>query len=127
MQLAKRPVETLASPFKPDQYEDGYRKNFERLIDESVRSRNHAVKQPGPAKVVDILKALKCGLESQCYARETRCEEGCQKKRARRPPERAHSCNQNPLTREACAQLRVINAGGTTRLPAGLPGMLRSS
>jgi DNA end-binding protein Ku len=66
MELAKRLIDTLASPFKPEQYEDEYRKNVERLIEEKRKGHEiTAVKQSKPAKVVDILDALKRSLESK--------------------------------------------------------------
>jgi DNA end-binding protein Ku len=65
MELAKRLIDTLASPFKPDQYKDEYRKNVERLIADKRKGRDvRQVEQPKPAKVVDILDALKRSLES---------------------------------------------------------------
>jgi DNA end-binding protein Ku len=66
MDLAKRLIDTLASPFKPEQYEDEYRKNLERLIEQKRKGHEvTAVKQPKPAKVVDILDALKRSLETK--------------------------------------------------------------
>jgi len=62
--VAKRLVETLASPFKPDQYQDGYRKNVERLIEQKQKGQKMtAVKQPKLAPVVDMFEALKRSLE----------------------------------------------------------------
>jgi DNA end-binding protein Ku len=62
--VAKRLVETLASPFKPEQYRDEYRKNVERLIEQKQKGqRIAAVKQPKLAPVVDMFEALKRSLE----------------------------------------------------------------
>jgi DNA end-binding protein Ku len=63
--LAKRLIDMLASPFKPEQYEDEYRKNLERLI--AQKRKGHevtAVAQPKPSKVVDIMDALRRSLEA---------------------------------------------------------------
>jgi DNA end-binding protein Ku len=66
MDLAKRLIDTLASPFKPEQYQDEYRKNVERLIEQKRKGREiTAVPQPKPTKVVDILDALKRSLETK--------------------------------------------------------------
>jgi DNA end-binding protein Ku len=69
--LARRLIDTLASPFKPQQYEDEYRGNVERLIDQKRKGREvTAVRQPKAAKVVDIFDALKRSLEQKKPARK---------------------------------------------------------
>ena len=66
MDLAKRLIDTLASPFKPEQYADEYRKNVEKLIQQKRKGREVAeVKQPKAPKVVDIFDALKKSLEAK--------------------------------------------------------------
>jgi DNA end-binding protein Ku len=66
MNLAKRLIDTLASPFKPEHYEDEYRKNVERLIEQKRKGRDFTpVSQPRPAPVVDILDALKRSLDNK--------------------------------------------------------------
>jgi DNA end-binding protein Ku len=70
--LAKRLIDTLASPFKPEKYEDEYRKNVERLIDQKRKGREvTAVEHPKPSKVVDIVDALKRSLESKPAAKKS--------------------------------------------------------
>ncbi len=65
MDLARRLIDTLASPFKPELYKDEYRENIERLIDQKRKGREITeLSQPKPAKVVDILDALKRSLEN---------------------------------------------------------------
>jgi DNA end-binding protein Ku len=64
MDLARRLIDTLASPFKPELYKDEYRENIERLIAQKRKGREvKEVSQPKPEKVVDILDALKRSLE----------------------------------------------------------------
>lgn len=59
MQLAKNLIDTLASPFKPQQYEDEYRKNVERLIEQKRKGHKVTpVQQRRSAPVVNILEAL---------------------------------------------------------------------
>jgi DNA end-binding protein Ku len=54
----------LASPFKPEQYEDEYRKNLERLIEQKRKGQKvTTAKQPKLAPVVDMFEALKRSLE----------------------------------------------------------------
>jgi DNA end-binding protein Ku len=65
LDLAKRLIESLASPFKPEQYEDEYRKNVERLLEEKHQGKKPTtVKQPKVAKVTNILEALQKSLQS---------------------------------------------------------------
>ena len=65
MDLARRLIDTLASPFKPELYKDEYRENIERLIAQKRKGREvKEVSQPKPEKVVDILDALKRSLEN---------------------------------------------------------------
>lgn len=66
MDLAKRLIDTLASPFQPEQYEDEYRKNLERLIEQKRKGQKVTpVKQPKVAGTVDIMEALKRSLEGK--------------------------------------------------------------
>lgn len=70
--LAKRLIDTLASPFKPEQYEDDYRRNVERLIEQKQKGHEvKAVAQPKPPKVVDIMDALKRSLESKAVSKKS--------------------------------------------------------
>jgi DNA end-binding protein Ku len=71
--LAKRLIDTLASPFKPEEYHDEYRANVEHLIEQKRKGREVAeVRQPKPPKVVDILDALKRSLAMKSSAPKTR-------------------------------------------------------
>jgi DNA end-binding protein Ku len=64
MTLAKSLIESLAGPFKPEQYHDEYRQNVERLIEQKQKGRKiTSVKQPAKAPVVDILEALQKSLK----------------------------------------------------------------
>lgn len=64
--LAKKLIDSLASPFKPEKYHDEYRKNVERLIAQKRKGREITpVEQPKEPNVVDILDALKKSLESK--------------------------------------------------------------
>ena len=66
LELARSLVNHLKSPFKPDQYKDTYRENVEKLIEQKRKGHEVTpVSQPKPAKVVDILDALKRSLETK--------------------------------------------------------------
>src|SRR5579884_2190098 len=61
--LAQMLVESLAAPFEPEKYRDSYRDNLQALIDAKVKGQE--VVAPAahePAKVIDIVEALKQSL-----------------------------------------------------------------
>jgi DNA end-binding protein Ku len=65
LELAKTLVTQLAAPFQPDEFQDTYRENVERLIEEKQSGRQISiVKQPSKAPVIDLMEALKRSLES---------------------------------------------------------------
>lgn len=62
--LAKKLIDTLASPFKPDEYKDEYKHNVERLIEQKRKGKPvTAIAQPTPKPVIDIMEALKQSLQ----------------------------------------------------------------
>jgi DNA end-binding protein Ku len=70
MDLAKRLIDTLASPFRPEEYHDEYRKNVERLIAQKRKGKKVTEhEQPTVAPVVDIMDALRQSLERKPAAR----------------------------------------------------------
>jgi DNA end-binding protein Ku len=70
--LAKRLIDSLASPFKPEQYEDEYRKNVEKLIEQKRTGHGiTAVAQPKAPKTIDIMEALRRSLETRAGAKKT--------------------------------------------------------
>jgi DNA end-binding protein Ku len=71
MELAKKLIESLAAPFKPDQFHDRYRENLEHLIEQKQHGRKVTpVKHPKTAPVVDILDALKRSLRESKPAKK---------------------------------------------------------
>jgi DNA end-binding protein Ku len=63
MDLAKKLIDTLASPFRPQEYEDEYKKNVERLIDQKRKGKSvTVVSQPAVKPVIDIMQALQQSL-----------------------------------------------------------------
>ena len=64
--LARKLIDTLAGPFKPEQYHDQYRKNIENLIEKKRRGQKVTpVKQPRKAPVIDLMQALQQSLSRQ--------------------------------------------------------------
>jgi len=65
LQLAKSLVAHLSAPFKPDQFEDTYRENVERLIEEKRKGKKiTTTEQPRKAKVIDLMEALQKSLKA---------------------------------------------------------------
>jgi DNA end-binding protein Ku len=63
IELAKKLIETLAGPFKPEQYHDEYKQNVEELIEKKRKGQKIIpVKQPKTAPVIDLMQALQQGL-----------------------------------------------------------------
>ena len=63
LKLAKALIESLAGDFKPNQYTDTYHENLEKLIAAKAKGKQiEAVAEPKPAKVVDIMEALRNSL-----------------------------------------------------------------
>jgi len=61
--LAKKLIETLAAPFKPEQFHDEYRQNVEKLIDAKRKGRKVvAIRQPKTSPVTDLMAALQQSL-----------------------------------------------------------------
>ena len=64
LELAASLVESLAAPFEPEKYSDGYRDNLKAMIAAKVAGRE-TVETPAPqhlAPVIDIMEALKASL-----------------------------------------------------------------
>jgi DNA end-binding protein Ku len=66
LDLAKKLIESLAGPFKPEQYEDEYKRNVEKLIEAKQKGRKiTAIKRPKKAPVVDLMEALQKSLKQK--------------------------------------------------------------
>ncbi len=63
VKLAEMLVESLAAEFQPEKYHDTYRDNLQKLIDAKINGQE-VVTPPSvePAKVIDIMEALKKSL-----------------------------------------------------------------
>jgi DNA end-binding protein Ku len=71
LELAKSLVKQLTATFKPQQFEDTYRKNVEKLIDQKRKGKKVTeVAQPRRAPVIDLMEALKRSLQEQKPARK---------------------------------------------------------
>jgi len=89
--LAEMLVQSLAAAFEPEKYKDTYRENLQKMIDAKI-SGQEVVTPPAaePAKVVDIMEALKKSLAiakkpvaSEAEAPKEKAAEGRRHKAAR--------------------------------------------
>lgn len=70
--LAKQLIKSLASPFRPEQYEDEYRANVEKLIERKKNGKKVIpIRQPKAAPVGDLMKALQQSLAQMKSATAT--------------------------------------------------------
>jgi DNA end-binding protein Ku len=61
--LAKKLIETLAGPFKPEQFHDEYKENVEKLVEKKRKGQKVVpIRQPKTAPVVDLMQALQQSL-----------------------------------------------------------------
>jgi DNA end-binding protein Ku len=65
LELARNLVSQLSAPFKPSQFEDTYRENVKRLIQQKQKGQNiTTVTQPPKAPAMDLMEALKRSLNA---------------------------------------------------------------
>ena len=63
LELANTLIDGLKSEFKPKEYQDEFRHNVERLIDQKQKGRKvTSIRQPKPAVVTDLMSALEASL-----------------------------------------------------------------
>jgi DNA end-binding protein Ku len=67
--LALQLVESLAAPFRPEEYRDRYREALLELIEKKVEGKELVAPPPEPTRVIDLMKALE---ESLRLAEERR-------------------------------------------------------
>src|SRR5216684_2377526 len=72
VELARMLVESLAATFEPEKYHDNYRDNLQSMIDAKIKGKE-VVTPPSrePAKIIDIMEALKQSLASRKPAAST--------------------------------------------------------
>ncbi len=63
VKLAEQLVESLSRDFKPEQFHDKFQENLKALIEAKQKGRTIvAERKPGPARVIDMMEALKKSL-----------------------------------------------------------------
>jgi DNA end-binding protein Ku len=74
LEMAKSLVETLASPWKPEQYKDEYQANIMRVIQAKLKGKQPKLQgeavAPQQAEVVDLMARLRQSLEAGVRPRE---------------------------------------------------------
>ena len=69
IELAKKLIETLTAPFKPEQFHDEYKQNVEKLIATKRAGRKLTpIRQPKAAPVIDLMQALQQSLAKNAKA-----------------------------------------------------------
>ena len=94
VELAQMLVQSLAAAFEPEKYKDSYRENLQVMIDAKVKGQEvvAAASAPEPAKVIDIMEALKQSLAIVKKPATSTTEIGTMQQTAakkQRPPKRA--------------------------------------
>lgn len=64
LQMARTLVEMLAAPFQPQNYRDGYREALLEIIERKAQGAALTRPQAAPAKITDLMEALKASLEA---------------------------------------------------------------
>jgi DNA end-binding protein Ku len=63
VELATKLIETLAAPFRPEQFHDQYKHNIEELIEKKRKGQKITpIRQPKTAPVIDLMQALQQSL-----------------------------------------------------------------
>ena len=63
VKLAEQLVESLSQDFKPEQFHDRFQENLKALIEAKQKGKTIVAEQkPGPARVIDMMEALKKSL-----------------------------------------------------------------
>jgi DNA end-binding protein Ku len=83
--LAKKLIETLAGPFKPEQYKDEYKRNVEQLIQKKRKGQKVVpIRQPKPAPVMDLMQALQQSLNKTASSKTSSSSARTNKKSTRK-------------------------------------------
>ncbi|WP_054644859.1 non-homologous end joining protein Ku [Thermoanaerobacter thermocopriae] len=66
IKMAKQLVDTLTSDFKPEKYDDNYRKTLIEMIESKIQDKEIEIPQKAPEadNVLDLVSALKASIES---------------------------------------------------------------
>jgi DNA end-binding protein Ku len=82
VKMARSLIESLTEPFNPDEFKDEYRAAIENLIQRKIQGQEIThVETPEPAKVVDLMEALRASVEAAKAGREEAPKEAAQRRR----------------------------------------------
>ena len=84
VKMARQLIQQLSTEFKPEEFQDEYRVALEKLVEQKVEGAEITVAEPAPeepAKVVDLMEALKASVEQ---AKKTRASSSTSKKKTTR-------------------------------------------
>lgn len=83
LKMARQLVQQLSDEFRPEEFEDDYRKAVEALIEKKVEGEEITVAPPPseePAKVVDLMEALRASVD-EAKKKKSKAEDGEAKKK----------------------------------------------
>jgi DNA end-binding protein Ku len=82
IKMAKQLVDTLTSDFKPEKYDDNYRKTLIEMIESKIQDKEIEIPQKAPEadNVLDLVSALKASIES--VKKEEKAKKGRKRKGA---------------------------------------------
>jgi DNA end-binding protein Ku len=82
VKMARSLIESLTEPFSPEEFKDEYRTAVEDLIQRKIQGQEIThVEAPEPAKVVDLMEALRASVEAAKAGREEAPKETAQRRR----------------------------------------------
>jgi DNA end-binding protein Ku len=83
VKMARSLIESLTEPFRPEEFKDEYREAVEGLVQRKIQGQEiTAAEAPEPAKVVDLMEALRASVEAAKSGREQPKQARQRRKRA---------------------------------------------
>lgn len=63
MEMAKTLINSMATPFNPEDYKDEYQIKLRQLIEDKIAGKEIVAPQEEKRNVIDLMKALKASVE----------------------------------------------------------------
>jgi Ku protein, prokaryotic len=88
MRMAEQLIESMSSPWKPEDYSDDYKDALEKIIEEKIEHGDRKApsrrKRPAKSNIIDLAEVLKKSLQETKGARSTRSRKPASKRRRQR-------------------------------------------
>lgn len=92
LQMAETLIDAMSEPWKPDSFEDEYRKTLEAVIKEKIEKGEQAAPKPAhkikPTNVIDLVAVLQKSLDESGKGRAATKKRGVRRKSSPKPPRR---------------------------------------